>query len=91
MEFIENLREFLGQTVGEAEARVIAGAVVAANIRGLKPAIAERVWQARQRSAAGDQDGAAGELAEARRLKARYDNALDEYRRLKADGPAGRS
>ncbi len=89
MDFAGHLKSFLGPDLGDEEARTIGATVIAANVRGLKVAIAERVWQARQRSAAGDQDGAARELAGARRLKLQYDNALDEYRRLRADVAAG--
>ena len=79
MDYTEQLKEFLGPTVEDAELGTVAATVIAANVRGLKAAIAERVWQSRQRAASGDQSGSAAQLAEARRLKAEYDRALAEY------------
>ena len=86
MDFTEHLKEFLGPDLGGEEARAIGATVIAANVRGLKVAIAERVWQARLNSGAGDQRSAAAHLSEARALKARYDMALAEYARLRDGG-----
>lgn len=86
MDFTEHLKSFMGPDLGDEEARALGATVIAANVRGLKVAIAERVWQARLNSGAGDQRSAAAHLSEARSLKARYDMALAEYTRLRNGG-----
>lgn len=86
MNFTEQLKLFFGPTVGGEELRALGRAAVAANARSLKLALAQRVWEARQRSAAGDQAGAAAQLEMARRLKGEYDAALDEYAALSDAG-----
>ncbi len=86
MEFIEQLRAFLGPTVEDADLYAAARSAVAADVRALKVAIAERVWRARQRSAAGDQTGAASQLAAARQLQREYDAAMAEYCTLQRSG-----
>ena len=83
MDFTEHLKSFLGPDLGDEEARAIGATVIAANVRGLKVAVAERVWQARLSSASGDHRSAAAHLSEARSLKARYEMALAEYARLR--------
>lgn len=88
MGFVEQIREFIGHSTGEEEARAIAASVVAANVRALKLAIGERIWLARQRAAAGDQAGSAQRLAEARGLQVEYTRALEEFQRV-APGQTG--
>ena len=83
MDFTEHLKAFLGPDLGDEEARALGATVIAANVRELKVAVAERVWQARLSSASGDQRSAAAHLSEARSLKARYEMALAEYARLR--------
>ncbi|MCH8817794.1 MAG: hypothetical protein IIC92_08710 [Chloroflexi bacterium] len=48
MKYEEHLREFLGGSIDAAEARELAMAAVAGNLRQIKLGIAERLWLARQ-------------------------------------------
>jgi len=81
MKFEEHLREFLDNTVQDAEARELAVAAVAGNLRQIKLGIAERLWLARQLGAE-DAAASATALGVARLLKARYGVAYAEYGRL---------
>ncbi|MDA1256931.1 MAG: hypothetical protein O3C10_03695 [Chloroflexi bacterium] len=88
MKFDEHVRAFLDGSIDPDEARVLATAAVASNIRQLKMSIAECLWLARQVAADGG-DGAAPsvkQLQTARTLKTRYDGALAEFRRLRGEG-----
>ena len=87
MQYVEQLKVFLGAGVDDEELRATARAAVAADVRELKVAIAGRVWKARQRSAAGDQPAAAALLAHARQLQGEYEAALAEFATLAAGGP----
>lgn len=87
MKYEEHLREFLGGSVDDAEARELAVAAIAGNMRQIKLGIAERLWLARQ-TGVDDAKASASHLGAARLLKLRYDAALTEYERLNAV-PAG--
>lgn len=86
MNFEQHLREFLGNSIDDVEARQLAVAAVAGSLRQLKLGVAERLWQARQ---LGPDDAAssAAALGVARALKARYDAAITEYERLAGVSP----
>jgi hypothetical protein len=78
MSYVEQLRQFLGESVDEGELRAVAAHAIAADVRRLKAAIAGRVWEARQ-LARDMPDDAAQQLVAAKSLLARYQRALDEY------------
>ncbi len=81
MKFEDHLREFLDNTIDDAEARELAVAAVAGSLRQIKLGVAERLWQARQLGA-DDPKSSAAALGVARLLKVRYDAAHGEYDRL---------
>ncbi len=85
MDYLAQLKEFLGAPVGDAEARAISRAVVSGHMCELQVAVAGKVWKARQLAQEGDQAGAAVALEEARRLKAAYERARSELAAI--DGP----
>ena len=81
MTFEEHLREFLDGSVDAAEARDLAIAAVAGDLRQIKLGIAERLWMARQLGA-GNTKVSAAHLGAARVLKSRYEAARTEHDRL---------
>lgn len=81
MKLEEHLREFLDGSIDAAEARELAVAAVAGNLRQIKLGIAERLWLARQ-PGTDDAKASAAHLGAARSLKLRYDAARAEYDRL---------
>ena len=83
MKYEEHLREFLGGSIDAAEARELAMAAVAGNLRQIKLGIAERLWLARQLGA-DDVKASATHLDAARSLKLRFDAARAEHDRLSA-------
>ena len=79
MDFGQHLREFLGESVDEAEAREIARTVIATTVRSLKLAIGGRLWRAREASRAGDPESSTRHMDAARALKRAYECACREY------------
>lgn len=88
MKFEQHLREFLDDSVDDAEARDLAVVAVAGNLRQIKLGIAERLWLARQ-TGADDAKASAAHLGAARLLKLRYDAARTEYDRLSSGPDSG--
>ena len=85
MNFTEHLRQFFGDDVADDELNTLAVHAIATDVRMLKPAISQAVWDSRQQSAlAGEADTNAGvgRLSEARKLHAMYVAALDEFRQI---------
>ena len=80
MTFEEHLREFLDGSVDAAEARDLAIAAVAGDLRQIKLEIAARLWMARQLGA-GNTTVSEAHLAAARGLKAPYEAHGEERRR----------
>ena len=81
MNFFDHLRQFFDIEVDADELTALAVHAIANDIRRLKPAISQAVWDSRQSSAIGPDNGAA-RLNEARQLQAMYATALGEYRQL---------
>ncbi len=81
MNFIDHLRQFFDVEVADDELKALAVHSIANDIRRLKPAISQAVWDSRQSSAIGTDSGVA-RLNEARQLHAMYTNALGEYRQI---------
>jgi hypothetical protein len=91
MNFSEHLRQFFGNEVGDEELKTIAMHAIATDVRRLKPAISQAVWDSRQESAlaalvtgSGDSiaDAGSGRLNEARQLHSMYVAALDEFSQI---------
>ncbi len=82
MNFSEHLRQFFGDEVADEELKTLATHAVATDVRRLKPAICQAVWDSRQQSALGAGDNASNRLSEARYLHSMYSVALDEFRQL---------
>ncbi|MCH8911314.1 MAG: hypothetical protein IH867_11355 [Chloroflexi bacterium] len=81
MNYLDHLRQFFDAEVANDELTALAVHAIANDIRRLKPAISQAVWDSRQGSATGTDSGVA-RLNEARQLHAMYTNALGEYRQL---------
>lgn len=81
MNFIDHLRQFFDVEVADDELKTLAVHAIANDIRRLKPAISQAVWDSRQSSAIGTDSGAV-RLNEARQLHTMYTNALGEYRQI---------
>ena len=81
MKFEDHVREFLDNSIDDAEARQLAVVAVAESLRQLKLGIAERLWQARQLGP-DDAGSSSAALGAARALKVRFDAAVAEYQRL---------
>lgn len=81
MNFIDHLRQFFDDEVADDELKTMAVYAIANDIRRLKPAISQAVWDSRQGSAVGS-DSRTARLNEARQLKVMYETALDEYRQI---------
>ncbi len=82
MKFTEHLRQFFGEEVAEAELADLAVHAIATDVRRLKPAISQAVWDARQQSTLGEQSGATSRLDDARQLREMYDSAIEEFRQI---------
>ncbi|MBN4064347.1 hypothetical protein JYU04_01275 [Dehalococcoides mccartyi] len=82
MNFTEHLRQFFNDEVADDELRTLGVHAIATDVRRLKPAISQAVWDARQQSAIGSQSGASMRLEEARQLHGMYITALDEFRQI---------
>ena len=85
MNFMDHLRQFFGDEVAGDELKTLAVHSIANDVRRLKPAISQAVWDARQQSALTDDAGASagsGRLNEARQLHAMYVTALEEFRQI---------
>lgn len=82
MKFIEHLRQFFGEEVTETELSDLAIHAIATDVRRLKPAISQAVWDARQQSTLGAQSGATSRLDDARQLREMYDAAIEEFRQI---------
>ena len=81
MNYLDHLRQFFDKEVADDELTALAVYAIANDIRRLKPAISQAVWDSRQGSVIGSDNGAA-RLNEARQLHAMYTNALGEYRQI---------
>ncbi len=81
MNYLDHLRQFFDVEVAGDELTALAVHAIANDIRRLKPAISQTVWDSRQSSAFGT-DGGAARLNEARQLRAMYIRALGEYREI---------
>ena len=80
MNFAEHLRQFFGDEVADEELSTLAMHAIATDVRRLKPAISQAVWDSRQQSALGVEENAgAVRLGEARQLHAMYVTALNEF------------
>ena len=83
MNFIDHLRQFFDTEVDDAELRALAVHAIAADVRRLKPAISQAVWDARQQTATGAGASVSPErLNEARQLHGMYLSALNEFRQI---------
>jgi hypothetical protein len=83
MNFTDHLRQFFGTEVADDELKSLAIHAIANDVRRLKPAICQAVWDARQQSALGAEvNGGADRLAEARQLHAMYTQALGEFKQI---------
>jgi len=83
MNYLEHLRQFFGEEVADDELTSMAVHAIAADVRRLKPAIGQAVWDARQQSAiAGGETNSANRLNEARQLHGMYVKALEEFNRI---------
>jgi hypothetical protein len=91
MNFFDHLRQFFGDEVAQEEWNTLAIHAIAADVRRLKPAICEAVWESRQRSAlTGNEKQGASRLNEARQLHSMYLAALDEFKQItEQQVPAG--
>ena len=81
MNYLDHLRQFFDDEVADDELKALAAYAIANDIRRLKPAISQAVWDSRQNSAIGTDSGVA-RLNEARQLQAMYATALGEYRAI---------
>jgi len=81
LNFIDHLRQFFDVEVADDELKALAVYAIANDIRRLKPAISQAVWDSRQGSTGGADSGVA-RLNEARQLRAMYATALSEYRAI---------
>ena len=81
MNYLDHLRQFFDDEVADDELTALAVHAIANDIRRLKPAISQAVWDSRQGAAIGAENGAV-RLNEARQLQAMYANALGEYRQI---------
>ena len=85
MNFAEHLRQFFGDEVAEEELKTLAVHAIASDVRRLKTAICQAVWDSRQQSALageGSVDTGSVRLSEARQLHSMYVAALDEFRQI---------
>ncbi len=81
MNYLDHLRQFFDVEVADDELKALAVHAIANDIRMLKPAISQAVWDSRQDSAIGTDSGVV-RLNEARQLQAMYASALGEYRAI---------
>ena len=75
--YLDHLRQFFDDEVADDELTALAVHAIANDIRRLKPAISQAVWDSRQGSGIGAENGTA-RLNEARQLQAMYAKALGE-------------
>jgi hypothetical protein len=81
LKYLDDLRQFFDSEVADEELRTLAIHAMANDVRRLKPAISQAVWDSRQQSALGVDSGV-DHLNEARQLHAMYSTALDEFRQI---------
>ena len=79
LNYLDHLRQFFDAEVDDDELTALAVHAIANDVRRLKPAISQAVWDSRQSSAIGI-GGGATRLSEARQLREMYIKALGEYR-----------
>lgn len=80
MNFTDHLRQFFGDEVADDELKNFAVHAIAADVRRLKPAISQAVWDSRQQAGLeGGGDHAVARLNEARQLHVMYTAALGEF------------
>lgn len=79
--YLDHLRQFFDDEVADDELTALAVHAIANDIRRLKPAISQAVWDSRQGSGIGAENGTA-RLNEARQLQAMYAKALGEYQQI---------
>ena len=87
MNFIDHLRQFFDTEVADDELKTLAIHAIANDVRRLKPAISQAVWDSRQQSALDPNlnEGSgksAARLSDARQLHAMYVAALEEFRQI---------
>ena len=82
MNFYEHLRQYFGDEVAEDELKTLAVHAIATDVRRLKPAISQAVWDSRQQSALGLTHTASTKLDEARQWHGMYVTALDEFKQI---------
>jgi hypothetical protein len=82
MDYYQHLRQFFGDEVTDDELKTIAVHTIATDVRRLKPAISQAVWDARQQSAQGFSSNASAKLDEARQWHGMYVAALDEFKQI---------
>jgi hypothetical protein len=83
MNFVEHLRQFFGDEVADDELKNLAVHAIANDVRKLKPAISQAVWDSRQRSAmAGGDSHGVEQLNQARALHSMYCKALEEFSQI---------
>jgi len=81
MNFVDHLRQFFGDEVSGEELNALAVHAIASDVRKLKPAISQAVWDSRQlASVEGGNNRAITRLNEARQLHAMYIAALNEFK-----------
>ena len=81
MNFTEHLRQFFDEEVADDELNNLAVHAIANDVRRLKPAISEAVWDSRQQAAlVGGGNQAVARLNDARQLHSMYAAALDEFK-----------
>ncbi len=81
MNYLDHLRQFFDSEVADDELKALAVHALANDIRRLKPAISQALWDSRQASALASDRGVV-RLGEARQLQAMYAFALAEYRQI---------
>jgi hypothetical protein len=81
LNYLDHLRQFFDVEVDDDELKALAVHALANDIRRLKPAISQAVWDSRQGNAIGT-DNRANRLREARQLQVLYTSALSEYRQI---------
>ena len=83
MNFVEHLRQFFGDEVADDELKTLAVHAIANDVRKLKPAISQAVWDSRQLSAlSGSENHGVEQLNQARTLHAMYATALEEFSQI---------
>jgi hypothetical protein len=81
MNYLNHLRQFFDEEVDDAELKALAVHAIATDVRRLKPAISQAIWDSRQQAVIGAASGS-DRLNEARQLHSMYARALDEFRQI---------